>query len=141
MIHCTGSLASSPLLSQNLQHTLTFTTALTLGEAFEITVHLESGTIWVAMVKFHYRNVCVCIRQPAETFARSQIKQGSMEVPLALTTILPSNYQSMSSLTHRALLSASPKCHPFIPASTVQRKKGKTTCNENMQMKRPPQKR
>jgi hypothetical protein len=39
----------------------------------------------------------VWIHQPAETFVGSQIKQGNMDVPLALTTILPSNYQSMSS--------------------------------------------
>ena len=32
---------------------------LTSDEAFKITGHLERGTIWVAMVKFHYRNVCV----------------------------------------------------------------------------------
>ena len=112
---------------------------LTSDEAFKITGHLERGTIWVAMVKFHYRNVCV--DSPASRNLRKIADQARQHGKCRFLS--PQYYPATTKAGHRkrtALFSLPvPKCNPFIPTSTAQRKK-ENNVQRKMQMKRPPQK-
>jgi hypothetical protein len=82
----------------------------------------------------------VFIRQPAETFVRSQIKQGSMgsaaSSPHNTTQQLPKQV-----IVNALRSSLYPSPNAILSSPHLQRSaKRKKTCNGNMQMKRPPQK-
>ena len=112
---------------------------LTSDEAFKITGHLERGTIWVAMVKFHYRNVCV--DSPASRNLRRIADQARQHGCAAC----PHHNITQQLPKHVIINAPRSSLYPFPNATLssphLQRSaKRKKTCNGNMQMKRPPQK-